>query len=606
MAKSDARFEYKANLSRTDFDLSQRMGLTSAPGMLLPIWFDFASPGDSYYMQHDLPLLRSSVLAAPAMVDVKVHFETFFVPMQMLYQPFENTMFSLKNLQSSNFNMATQQNNNFPLMDYLGYINDIHTNHETGDAHADAYRLADLLGLNASSFLKQSSNPLDLRSANANTFYTPNFFPWQLLAYNTIGFYYSGYFLDDKSQFINSLCNWDQYYATSSLIVPSAQFMTISQRPWDFDYFTSMYRSPILSNENLQYPMLQGFYSDLMPSKTTDPIDASGVADPQVNGNSATRAFTSGISASYNVDNLKGSLSTAMIRQMFANEKLAMITGRTKKNYDSQVLAHYGKVVPHDVKHDITLIHHDVYDLQVQEVTSLATTLPDSSNPGTALGELAGKSYAVGNGKQFKFEAPCHGVVMTIFSIEPKKRYFGGFDRINAVTDAFDYPTPEFDRLGNVPMFRYEDGWLQSSTNWSDVIGWKERYYQNKRKYDKTTLAFGHSNYGNYPAVNDYSPYMITMRPFAKFPSVGASNTSPRPDLEDRFYIERSAMDALCLVEFQYGWLEGEDSSGLPDGENWSVTPWLVYARDPFIVNSSIKCKKVSWMSKDGEPIYNY
>ena len=70
------------------------------------------------------------------------------------------------------------------------------------------------------------------------------------------------------------------------------------------------------------------------------------------------------------------------------------------------------------------------------------------------LGELAGKSYATGNGQQFKFTAPCHGVMMTIFSIEPKRRYFGGFDRINAVSDAFDFPTPEFDRLGNVPMFR--------------------------------------------------------------------------------------------------------------------------------------------------------
>ena len=604
MAKSDARFEYKANLSRTDFDLSQRLGLTCAPGMLLPIWFDFASPGDSYYMQHDLPLLRSSVLAAPAMVDVKVHFETFFVPMQMLYQPFENTMFSLKNLQSSNFNMATQMNNNFPLLDYVGFINDIHTNHELGDVHADAYRLCDLLGLNAASWLKIVTNPLDLRYANQSTFYAPSFFPWQLLAYNTIGFYYSGYFLDDKSQFINSLCNWDQYYSTSSLIVPPAQFMTISQRPWDFDYFTSIYRSPIVSNQNMQNILPNDNYSRLF-NKQTQAVDYSGGSGGS-NTNDDIRYFSSSVGGVLPQD-IKSGYGTAAIRQMFANEKLAMITGRTKKNYDSQVLAHYGTKVPHDVKHDITLIHHDVYDLQVQEVTSLATTLPDSSNPGTALGELAGKSYAFGNGKQFKFEAPCHGVIMTIFSIEPKKRYFGGFDRINAVTAAFDLPTPEFDRLGNVPMFRYEDGWLPTSTNWTDIIGWKERYYQNKRKYDKTTLAFGHSNISGYPAVNDYSPYMITMRPFGKFPSVGASNTSPRPDLEDRFYIERSAMDALCLVEFQYGWLEGEDSdTGLPDGENWSVAPWLVYARDPFIVNSSIKCKKVSWMSKDGEPIYNY
>ena len=72
MAKSDARFEYKANLSRTDFDLSQRLGFTCAPGMELPIWYDFASPGDSFYISHDMPLLRSDNLARPAMIDVKV------------------------------------------------------------------------------------------------------------------------------------------------------------------------------------------------------------------------------------------------------------------------------------------------------------------------------------------------------------------------------------------------------------------------------------------------------------------------------------------------------------------------------------------------------
>ena len=41
------------------------------------------------------------------------------------------------------------------------------------------------------------------------------------------------------------------------------------------------------------------------------------------------------------------------------------------------------------LKHDITLIKHDVYDLHVQEVTSLSAT---SDAP---LGDLAGKSYAV-------------------------------------------------------------------------------------------------------------------------------------------------------------------------------------------------------------------
>ena len=91
-----------------------------------------------------------------------------------------------------------------------------------------------------------------------------------------------------------------------------------------------------------------------------------------------------------------------------------MITGRTKKTYDAQVLAHYGVEVPHDVKHDITLIGHDTYPIHVGEVTSLAAT-NDAS-----LGDLAGKGWAQSPNdvKKHKFTAPCHGVIMTIFSVE--------------------------------------------------------------------------------------------------------------------------------------------------------------------------------------------
>lgn len=591
MAQSDARFGYKANLGREDFDLSQPLGLTSAAGMLLPVWFDYSSPGDSYYIQHDLPLLRSMQLAAPAMVDVKVHFETFFVPMQMIYQPFENVTFSLNNIQSSNYNPASLQNNNFPLFNYSAFISTLKTSYASSDYRSDAFRLADLFGLDAMNMCTATTSPsTDPTALNVLMQYSPNFFPWQILAYHTIFNYY--YRLDDKSQFDNTICNWDKYYSSSSAVsITDPNFMVIHQRPWDFDYFTSMYRSPIVSNTNLQEVMGGDYYSDF----SNMPTQGVAKTGTYASSNDLKTQFTSGLPSAYSQIDIKSGVSTAAIRQMFANEKLAMITGRTKKNYDSQVLAHYGINVPHDVKHDITMIHHDVYDLNVQEVTNLAAS---SANP---LGELAGKSYSSGNGKQFKFTAPCHGVMMTILSIEPKKRYFGGFDRINAITTSFDFPVPEFDRLGNTPMFRYETGMLPQTSgyNFTDLIGWKERYYQFKRKYPKTTLAFGHSITGS--TINDYSPYMLAFRPFGLYNS-GSSNTSqaPRPDLEGRFYIERSAVDSLCLVNFSYGWLES------PSGENWSVTPWLLYARDPFIINSNIKAKKVSWMSKDGEPIYNF
>ena len=43
------------------------------------------------------------------------------------------------------------------------------------------------------------------------------------------------------------------------------------------------------------------------------------------------------------------------------------------------------------------------------------------------------------------------------------------------------------------------------------------------------------------------------------------------------------------MVDFVNGWLEPAEGE---TGENWSDNPHLLYARDPFIVDSFIKCKK--------------
>ena len=268
-----------------------------------------------------------------------------------------------------------------------------------------------------------------------------------------------------------------------------------------------------------------------------------------------------------------------------------MITGRARKNYDSQILAHYGIDVPHDVKHDITMIHHDTYDLNVMEVTSLAST---SDAP---LGELAGKSFAGGKRDKFTFKAPCHGIMMTIFSVEPIRSYLTGFDRLNAVTTAFDFPIPEYDRLGNVPMYNYE-GQAPTELVLTSIAGWKERYYQFKRKMPKVTFAFF-----NESGLNNYAAYMVASAPFGKPGGIPAGLSTDaelsRPDIEDRFYIDRSCLDGQCALSFINGWMNEDE------GENWGLTPWLAFARDPFIVDSFIKCTKVSWMSKDGEPIYD-
>lgn len=586
MAQSDARFGYKANLNREVFELGEPFGFTCAPGQLLPCFEDIATPGDTYYINHDLEFLRTLPLTAPAMVDVKVHLESFFVPFQMIYQPFEETLFSLKSPQSSNYDITSFKNNDFPVGNFqdLRGANFYGGTYKHSKYRFDAFRLSDMLGMNAYAYAFDTTYPSIFA-------YCPNVFPWALLAYHTIFQYY--YRLDDKTQFNNNWCNWDFWYNATSPVNMGLGIHEIHQRPWEFDYFTSSYRSPIVSNANLQQVLPRSGYTDFVNAGTFG-IDNSGAA---VANNSDVNTFSANANATFSENVIQRSFSAASIRQMFANEKLAMITGRARKTYDAQVLAHFGVKVPHDPKHDIAFIGADTYDLNVGEVTSL------SSTTSAGLGDLAGKGWAAGKSKGHKFIAPCHGIVMTIFSIEPKKRYFGEFNRIYALTDAFDLPTPEYDRLGNMPMFRFETGERNGSgtVTDTDIVAWKERYYWNKRRHPKASLAF----MNNRPVTlgyNDKSSYMLTSAPFGAYTS--SNNNTARPDLESRYYIDTNCMDAMLLQPYVGIWQNGE--SGEEVSENWNKTPWLAYARDPFIVSLDMKVKKVSWMSKDGEPIYNF
>lgn len=603
MSQSDARFGYTAKMSRQDHDLGRPFGFTCASGMLLPIHSDVVSPGDTLYVKHDLPFMRTSPLAAPAMVDVKVHFETFFVPFMLIYQAAENTLTSINQQFSSFFAYSQFMNNNFPLFDYSNYISVLKTNYATNEDRAEAFRLADMFGLNAENFCTWSG-----QRAQPWLDYAPSFFPWQILSYKAIFQYF--YRLDDKSQFDNQGCNWDRYYNQSTPITPSVDFMKVYSRPWHFDYFSSMYWSPIVSSANLQRVLGDDTYSDLMvgnstiPQKTV-PVNLTGSqlgSDP----NTSIRSYSSDYNSTFSADQLQGAISTAMIRQMFANEKLAMITGRARKNYDSQILAHYGVNVPHDVKHELTLIGHDEYTLQVGEVTSLAST------DDAPLGELAGKGWASSreNGKvirQHKFTAPVHGIVMTIFSVEPLRRYYGGFEKQNAVVDAFDLPVPEFDRLGNQPVFRFEVGSKSiSSEKATDIVGWKERYYSWKRRAPRCTLAFSSGIVGQ--GANNYDAYMLASRPFSEpdafFVNGSTVYKQSQPASESRYYIPFNAMDNVMLQKYGFGFANGDAHD--PDVEDWNNQPYLAYIRDPFIVDCKPTVKKVSWMSKDGEPIYPY
>ena len=220
--------------------------------------------------------------------------------------------------------------------------------------------------------------------------------------------------------------------------------------------------------------------------------------------------------------------------------------------------------------------------MHIGEVVSAADTWNGSDQTGAALGSISGKGYVNIQFEKRKFTAPCHGVFMAVYSAVPRLRYCGTFDKQNSVTGRFDLYQPEFDRLGMQPLYTYEAecGVAGSSSN---RVGWQWRYSQWKRKYDRVTEAFAPDVY--WQQVNQYSAWVISRLPYADDHAIV-------PPHFDDFLCPPTALDNIMVMPYSTTW-QGA----------YVESPWLMFGRDPFLNDLHVSCKKVSTMSKFGEPV---
>ena len=574
MPRIDEMPQYRAKLPKSVHDLSHKFGFTATVAHLMPIFHDFLNPGETVELGFNYNL-RTQPLQSAAMVDIKSHVEYFFVPMQLLYSPFGNVLYNIEDSYSSNFPVVGEPsvNVNLPLLRW----SDVLTAMQSFDSEQigfeewanHAYRLLDLLGFNNTDLNKQSSKN-----------YNPNVFPYQFLAYHCIYQYY--YRLDNRERFNQHLFNWDKYYNDIYASLADASLrslLCLHYRPKDSDYFTDCKVSPIVDvlNLNTKDELMTASSPLSRVSLSSGRVLSSGgrgivsadVADSPLGDDFVYPDSEIQTNFGFRADNgspdnptFNGQdINTANIRAMFASEKLWSITGRAKKHYDDQTLAHFGFKVPHDVKHEISCFGHDRGLIHIGEVIATAGT--DS----TPLGEIAGKGYGNLSTKPHKFTAPCHGVVMVILSFVPDISYGQTFGKYNAIGSAADFYKPEYDHLGMQPLFHYE-GYPDDQSNLAKIVGWQYRYEQWKRRYNRVSKAFCGS--GNLDS------WMLDFRPSD---TENAANTENYLD----YLHSPSELDQIMLVNYV---------TGLPAADETKT-----YDGDPFVVDGFIHCKKVSTMS---------
>ena len=609
MSKLDKNQRVRTSKQRQVFDLSHDYLFTATTGQLRPVTHDLLQPGDTVNCKFDF-FLRSMPLSTAAMIDVDFMVDYFFVPLDLIWLGFDAWWSRTRSVFFVDYDQVNQSNRSpLPAIDALPLLSlkAVYESVNASDEKWQSLRLLDDLGLSGMFFHDAAGFVRPIHNAGVITDGDyPSIFPWQMCAYEAI---YMHFYRDDERETFNPAAyNFPIFVNTPGARNGFPKMRYVNRMD---DYFTATKLSPLVSAVNNDPQFLHDFDvslgenlfgfvidSDVSPgSSSSSPINFENLGESSSSGSDNTRAVN-------------------QLRALFAQEKLLHVMNMSHKDYDSQVLARLGYDVPKDVRHQIHHLGHDTCQLSIQEIVSGSNTF--NGEMGSSLGDLAGQGKAISrNFKGVKnFTAPCHGVLMTIWTCRTRPKYTTSALRKDMLQQIYDFFTPELDDLGMAPQYRYESdlinhrmratvGALDEDFRYT-ITGWNYRYEYLKRNINRSSLAFMRSSDGLQEmyqpwqplGFNSYSQWSNSRIPLDM--GLVGSGDAARPETDyysrphfDLYKVRPDELNNIMLVS----WLPTPPlEEGVPV-EDWSKFPWLMYQRDPFIVDGRFSCKKVSSMS---------
>ena len=626
MVNLKKRPETVAKLPKHGHDLSKRILFTSSVGQLLPVLYDYLNPGDSIRVSREI-FTRTQPLKTPAFVRMTEHVDYFFVPMKQINSYFGNAFYGISDF--TNPNDSTSPNTwHAPQVSPKLNLSDIRTALFAGlkagtGANSNSYFSThyDEFGvpvesnvLRLCSMLGYSENVLqDITSIQGGTipFVNLNLFA----VYQKIFMDY--YRLTDwtannpYSYSLNSyLKNGSFQPALDSIKGSYGEGMfRLRYRPLKKDFFTNVYPSPLFANGS----SVSAYSNSLIHSSSISDEGSMILSTLGVNKQfpySVNGGVSDAGNGGYTDDTLYSHggdeegqdfpVTVSGLRTLFAWDRMMRITQRGGKHYDSQTLAHYGYKVPQGVSDEVYYIGSHSNRIQIGEIAATATT--SGTGPTSTLGELAGRGASAQSSDGFKkFVAPCHGYFMAIYSCVPDVDYAAqGIDRINTYCSINDYYHPEFDRVGMVPMYKFEflynqtyarDGQFKPPVALSAIIGWNYRYYELKMKPDTVHGAF------NYNLKNWVSTRNNTFLSDSNSPVFGSAG----------FYVSPRYLDNIFEWNFVPSSVNGVQVASTltqitPLGEEVYYSESPVFTYDPLLHCIDFKYYKSSCMSPYGLP----
>jgi len=445
---------------RTPFDLSHGRKFSCKGGEIVPILCQEVVPGDTF-KDHILAQVRLAPQLTPVMHDVHVKKFTFFVPMRLLWNEWENFITAGPTGQSAPIKP------HFVLSDIFG---------SSGSSKVDVGSLADYLGFNFESSKLPSSSQIKLDAL-----------PFR--AYTLI---YNEYFRDQN---LESPIEFTLRSGTLDY-TDDGEILNLRKSAWEKDYFTSALpwpqrgqevTLPIGGRAPVNYET--GNFGQLVPTGTgtvsNNPL-YSGTGSDGTGIFSGDPSTPSSVSVNYDPNgtlyaDLADATATSIndLRTSIALQHWYERSARGGSRYIEQIGSHFG------VRSSDARLQRPEFLAGSRTPIYFSEVLQTSSSDGASpQANMAGHGYSFSKDHRFKAFFEEYGYLMSFMVILPKTAYQQGLPRQYQRWDNFDHYWPDFDHLGEQGIYNSEI--YSSSSDPDGVFGYTPRY--SEYRYIPTTV----------------------------------------------------------------------------------------------------------------------
>lgn len=482
---------------RNAFDLSQRHLFTAPVGALLPVQSTELMPGDHVSMKIT-DFMRVMPCNSAAFINCKGSYETFFVPYSQLWKPWNQFITSMQD-----FNSTLLANKNLlsgspvapvslPTVDLLPLFRIIAPSPLTDDFGYPLcfgfYRLCDLLGYGK--IAKSDGSLLWTDSAPYPSHFIVNLF--RFLAYQKIyqdvyrntqyeKFDVRSFNIDDFNNGLNEISDTDRL----------RRMFSLRYRNYGLDLMSNIRPSVLVDAYSADTitalsPNIYQHYNDV----STVPVEQDGWSDAGVSGFKVD-------DVNLHHEDSRNDLSVRSLRAAFAYQNLLDTMGRAPKTYKDQMKAIFGVDVPLGLEGKVQFVGGVDSPFQFGDVTNTAISASDTSSSSPYMSGLGGSVVkGVGSGSGYiEFDAPVHGVLMTIYSVIPQNQYDSTrLDPFNQKSSRTDYFLPQYDHLGMQPLYQsaitlrnfttLAGGETKENNCFTRSLGWQPRYSEYKTAID--------------------------------------------------------------------------------------------------------------------------